>query len=82
MNKQVAKRKAETETFQVGDLRKMIASARSRGGVSSVNSQFAIHETCEIYDGCLDGLPDTAMFPRSHRPGDVLRLTNILRDCA
>lgn len=93
MNKQAAKKLAESEKTSIGDLRVMIASAATRGGMSRVNPAFSMDQVCEIYAGALAGRDD-AEIPKAWRVDpysaagamkpsrDVLIVTNILRDCA
>lgn len=94
MNKNAAKLKAQSETLNIGDLRKMISDAKPKGGMSKVNPAFPLERVCEIYEAALDGRADTEI-PKawkqdiySRHPGavkpsrDVLIVTNILRDCA
>jgi hypothetical protein len=94
MNKQQAKAKMLEEQLSIGDLRRMIAEARTKGGMSKVNPAFSIDEVCDIYESALEGR-DAAEVPKAWRPDvysrhanavkpsrDSLQVTNILRDCA
>lgn len=92
MGKQAAKKLAESETLSIGDLRRMIAKAKGSAALSSVNPQFTLDQTCDIYEAALQGRDD-AEIPKAWRSDpysatgafkptrDVLIITNICRDC-
>ncbi len=92
MGKQAAKKLAESETLSVGDLRAMIARARARGGMGTVNPTLTMDRVCGIYDAALEGRDDTEV-PKAWRSDpysstgrlkptrDALIVANICRDC-
>ncbi len=93
MNKRKAREKALEGTLSIGDLRTMIADARGRGGMSHVNPAFELEDTLNIYDAAIKNRSDdevpaawrTDPYSRSGRmkpTGDVLLITNVLRDTA
>lgn len=94
MNRSAAQLKARTETLTIGDLRKTIASARARGGMSKVNPAFSLDEVCDIYEAAIAGRAETEIpkawkadiysrHPGAQKPSkDFLIVVNILRDCA
>jgi hypothetical protein len=90
MNKQTAKKMAQSNELSVGDLRKMIAAARPRGGMSRVNPQFTLEQTCDIFEKALAGREDGEIpkgmrydpYKNREMPSrDSLMINNILRDC-
>lgn len=91
MNKKMANEKSVEGKLSIGDLRRMIQSARDLGGKSQVNSQFTIEQVCDIYSAALEGRDD-AEIPcgmkydvykrRDVTSKDSLIIRNILRDCA
>jgi hypothetical protein len=91
MNKKLAKEKSIAGEISVGELRKMIATARPRGGMSRVNPQFTLEQTCDIFEKALTGRDDTEIpsgmrldtYRQQMVPSrDSLIIRNILRDCA
>lgn len=92
MNKREAKIRSREGKLSIGDLRKMIAEARLRGGPSKVNPQFTLAETCNIFEAALADRDDAeipvGMRGDPYRNGrtiptrDSLTIYNILRDCA
>lgn len=91
MNKRDAKAKSLAGEISIGELRKMIADAKTRGGMSKVNPQFTLAETCDIYEKALAGRDDSEVpkgvrydaYCRRDVPSrDSLKIANILRDCA
>tara|TARA_Y100000310_G_scaffold325962_1_gene390231 strand:- start:373 stop:654 length:282 start_codon:yes stop_codon:yes gene_type:complete len=93
MNKRTARQKATEGGITIGGLRAMILKARDRGGMSRVNPAFTLDQTLDIYERAIEGRADDEE-PRTLRPdpysrsgrmkptGDVLLITNILRDAA
>lgn len=90
MNKKLAKEKSVAGQISVGELRQMIAAARHRGGLSRVNPQFTLEQTCDIFERALAGRDDgeipkgTRYDPYKNREmasRDSLTICNILRDC-
>ncbi len=91
MDKRKATELSRSGKYSIGELRKMIAVARTRGGMSRVNPQFAIADTCDIFERALAGRDDGEMpsgmrydaYKNREVPGrDSLMIANILRDCA
>ena len=91
MNKIEAKAQSVAGALSIGQLREFIESARSRGGMSKVNPQFTLEQTCEIYKNALEDRADDEIpkgmkydvFRRRDVPSkDSLIIRNILRDCA
>jgi hypothetical protein len=90
MDKYKAAALSKANKFSLGDLRQMIANARTRGGMSRVNKSITIEQACDIYaaafgtrhdDHIPSGLlPDYRGIMRPTK--DSLIIKNILRDCA
>lgn len=90
MNRRAAKEKATSGQVSIGDLRKLIAEARPRGGMSRVNPQFTLEQTCDIFERALAGRDDVEV-PKGMRydpykrraiaTRDSLLINNVLRDC-
>lgn len=90
MNKKLAKEKSVAGQISIGELRQMITAARPRGGLSRVNPQFTLEQTCDIFERALAGRDD-AEIPKGTRydpyknremaSRDSLTICNILRDC-
>lgn len=93
MNKRDANKQALENTRTVADLRAMVANARGRGGMSKVNPQFTLEQTCDIYAAALKDRKDDEVpagmrrdvYSRTERmkpSRDSLMISNILRDCS
>lgn len=91
MNKRDAKAKSIAGEISVGELRKLIVEAKTRGGMSKVNPQFTLEQTCDIFEKALAGRDDAEVpkgirhdpYRRRDMPSrDSLMIANILRDCA
>jgi hypothetical protein len=91
MNKRAARTKSLSGQISIGELRKMIADAKTRGGMSTVNPQFTIEQTCTVFEKALAGRDDSeipkalaydAYRRRNVQTRDSLTIYNILRDCA
>ncbi len=92
MGKQAARKLVESETLSISDFRAMIASARGTGRMSTLNPQFTLDQTCDIFERALEGR-DGAEVPKALRPDpyspsgrlkptrDALTMSNICRDC-
>jgi hypothetical protein len=91
MNKQTARKKSREGLLSVGELRIMIRSAKNRGGLSQVNPQFTLKQTCDIFENALADREDSEI-PSGMRldvyknrmvpSRDSLIIYNILRDCS
>lgn len=91
MNKLAAKQISQSGEISIGELRRMISEARPRGGMSKVNPQFTLEQTCDIFEQALAGRDD-AEIPKGMRydpyknrevpSRDSLIIRNILRDCS
>lgn len=91
MNKKMANEKSIEGKLSVGELRRMIQSARELGGKSQVNPQFTMQQVCDIYSAALGDRDDAEVpegmkydvYRRRNVPSkDSLIIRNILRDCA
>lgn len=91
MNRAMSKTKSVEGKLSIGELRRMIASARGLGGMSTVNPAFTMGEVCEIYENAIKGRDDAEIpkglvhdvYRRRDVPSkDSLIIRNILRDCA
>ena len=91
MNKRDAKAESISGTISIGQLRGFIKSALSRGGMSKVNPQLTLAQSCEIYKTALQDRADDEtpngikydVYRRRDVPTkDSLIICNILRDCA
>ena len=92
MNKRKARAMALEGKTSIADLRRMIEGARSRDGNSVVNPAFTLHDVLNVYEAAIERRDDAEVpaawtrNPYSLRgamepTGDVLLITNILRDC-
>lgn len=92
MGKSEAKKRADAGGISIGDLRRMIALSRGRGGACRINKSLTHEEACDIFERALDGRVDDEI-PKTlsediFRPGrvratkDHLLISNILRVCA
>ena len=93
MNKRAARAKALEGTISIGELRGMIMGARGQARMSNVNPAFPLEKVLDIYEAAIGGRTDaevpkawrTDPYSRSGRmkpTGDVLLITNILRDAS
>lgn len=91
MNKKMAEENSVEGKLSIGDLRRMIKSARALGGLSQVNSQITMKQACDIYEAAITGREDAEIpngihydiYKRRNVPSrDSLIIRNILRDCA
>jgi hypothetical protein len=91
MNRRAAAEKATESSISIGDLRRMIAATRGRGGMSRVNPKIPLELVLDIFERAIAGRPDDevpigtrwdSVRRRTMRTRDSLIMQNILRDCA
>lgn len=91
MNKREARAKSQSGEISIGELRAMIAAAKSQFRASRVNSSLMLSQVCEIFERALDGRLDdekptglkTDVYSGRVTPSkDSLIIANILRECA
>jgi len=92
MNKRAATKYIDENKVTLGELRGMIKTARGRGGMSSVNKQFTLEQTLDIFDATMkddERGDDIVVVPwvysgrlqRDIRSKSFLCAVNIIRDC-
>lgn len=89
MNKREAKAKSLEGTISIRELRRLIAAARGRGGMSKVNRAIPHERALDIYATGLEGRDDDevpkgqvfdALRFKMRATKDALMIHNILRD--
>ena len=84
MNKREAKNQAYENTRTLGELKELINQTRGAREMSVVNKAFTLDAVLDMFDGFVDdkiseSSPES--LPKSSI-GNVMGITNILRECA